>query len=93
MKRDVAFVLKIMFYVFLIAVPYICHVAIKSSVENKGREIKKIESQILTVKKEINNLERVFSERIDYKKVEKKAKRMGFNYINLNNNKVYVVKE
>ncbi len=93
MKREYNFVSKILAIVFLLGLPYVSYVAIKSTVERKGREIKRIEAEILRTKKSINNLERIFSERIDYKKVEIKARRMGFDYINMDRNKVFVVKE
>ncbi len=93
MKREYNVVSKILVVVFLVGLPYVSYVAIKSSVERKGREIKRIEAEILRTKKSINNLERIFSERIDYKKVEARAKKMGFDYINMERNKVFVVKE
>ncbi len=93
MKSEYKFISKILFGIFLIGLPYISYVAIKSSVERRGREIKRIEAEILRTKKSINNLERIFSQRIDYKKVEAEAKKMGFDYINSDRNKVFVVKE
>ncbi|BBB32805.1 hypothetical protein TTHT_1288 [Thermotomaculum hydrothermale] len=93
MRREYNLVFKTLIVVFLIGLPYLSYVAIKSMVERKGREIKRIESEILRTKKSINNLERIFSERIDYKKVESKAKQMGFDYINPQRNKIFVVKD
>ena len=93
MKRDYSIVAKILFIVFFVGFPVVSHVVIKSMVEREGRKIKRIEAEILRTKKSINNLERIFSEKIDYKKVESKAKEMGFDYINMERNKVFVVKE
>ncbi|GEM_PF-2235871 len=93
MKGELSVILKIIFVVVLFTVPFIAHIAIKSMVEKRGRKIKRIESEILRTKKSINNLEKIFSEQIDYKKVEKKAKENGFDYINFNRNKVIVVEE
>ncbi len=93
MKREYGVISKILITILLIGLPYLSYIVIKSMVERKGREIKKIEAQILRTKKSINNLEKIFSERIDYKKVEIKAKRMGFDYINQDRNTVFIVKE
>ena len=46
MKREYNVVSKILVVVFLVGLPYVSYVAIKSSVERKGREIKRIEAEI-----------------------------------------------
>ncbi len=93
MKRELKLVVKILIWVFIFAVPYISHIAVKSMVEKEGRKIRKIEAEILKTKKSINNLEKILSERIDYKRIEKEARKMGFDYIDINRNKIFVLKE
>ncbi len=93
MKRELKLVVKILIWAFIFAVPYISHIAVKSMVEKEGRKIRSIEAEILKTKKSINNLEKIFSERIDYKRIEKEARKMGFDYIDINRNKIFVLKE
>ncbi len=93
MKRDLFFITKVLVSMFLISSPFVAHIAIKSTVEKEGRRIRSIEASIVRTKKSINNLEKIFSERIDYKKIEKKAKSMGFDYINRKRNRVFVIRD
>ena len=75
MKREYNVVSKILVVVFLVGLPYVSYVAIKSSVERKGREIKRIEAEILRTKKSINNLERIFPKGLIIKRLKQRPER------------------
>lgn len=92
--NSIWFMAKVLVIFLFIAIPAGYFIYVKNLSMNEGREVKKLEREIVILKKINSNLENKLSEKINYKDIELKAKKQfGLNYVHENNNRIIMVKE
>jgi cell division protein FtsB len=88
------FFIRFFFLFLLLVVPIAGYIQMRNVTMEQARKVKNLEGNILIMKKDINNLEQELSEQIDYRQIERLArKRHGLAFIYENQNPVVVVRE
>ena len=92
--RFVSFFVRFFMIVMFLVVPIGAYIQVRNNTMVEGHQVKRLEQQVLVLKKKINNLEQELAEQIDYKRIEKLARqRDGLAFIYENRNPVIVVRE
>jgi len=77
----------------LLVLPMAVYLQVKNQTMAAGREVKQLERDVLVLKKMIANQEQELAEAIDYRRIERLARRRGLRFIYENNNPVVNLRE
>ncbi|NOZ12157.1 MAG: hypothetical protein GXO69_00750 [Acidobacteria bacterium] len=92
--KQVFFFLRFFSLLALLVTPIAAYILMRNATLEQARKVKNLEGNVLILKKDINNLEQELSEQINYRKIEKLARRKyGLAFIYENRNPIIVVRE
>lgn len=92
--KSVGFFMRLLIAVLLLAGPIAAYIQVKNRAMVEGQRVKRIERQVLVLKKTISNLERELTDRTNYERIERMGRlQHQLRFIYENKNTVLVIRE